>query len=375
MEKEEALKNLYDLRTGLLMLGMQCERINKKAEFEQMWKNPHRNKNYYDCDDPLLTDLYVVSAPLAIGYEPRPRAQYSTRGWNNWAFDHMVGMYDLNPNWSPFVSVFNYFDNMYSTNQNWLWMTDKEFNEAKKAYFNGYYDDDRLSTVNMMYLFRHNISVMKYLLKVCQDAQTNNKSPYYFNGEKNPGKLCGIFERSKLKKQLPDRIDYYEKVIAVMEKDKKECIKKIKEKYYISSVRTKEELNKDKQVLKEVQEACDMLADHFSFLSRSDWPEIDSIIFMLESGRADTLKEALNLSDLKKYKNEIVESVDRVNRTVIRGINAVRNDLNRYFNTLFDKLDSLNSSLVNIAGEISNNTEAIRCSSAEICGTITKALS
>lgn len=369
MEKKELLKELYDLRRVLLILAVKCDEVNKKILFEEKWNSKHGNKNYFDYDDEDFVLFYETNCKLAFEFPTKPKKGY---GWSDWLWENMIEMYDLNPTYEPLIRLrretWNYLNPIKNGNTDMYLSNDieKKYNEA----YNTFKKDAQIYE-RMLAAFVNNINFHQYRKKVLLDAKSNKNSPYFMDYIDK--KKLGIFARKKAAKEIDDILKQVERDIKFFEKDNKKDEALMKQKYMTCSVRTKAEIKADEQALQEVKEASKILEKKYSFISKADWEDIDALIFFLESGRADTLKEALNLNDMKKYKDEIVASVDRVNRTVIKGIITIRRDLNVYFNTLFVKLDALNDSLINIAGEIAKNTEAIHYSSKQICQSIEKA--
>lgn len=367
MEKRELVNQLYDLRTALLVLGVKCDEINKKETFEKMWADKHKNKNYFDYDDEDFVLYYETNCALSFEFEDK-----AYRTWGEWMWDNIIDMYDLNPNYDPLVILRNLYEIKYidpigkgNTSDFDLQRIKIEFNN--RGLLTKYSSDIQIYH-RMLCAFLNNINFLNYRKKVLEDAKTNKKSPYF--RELYDGKKYGLFKRIKAQKEIDAILKNVNHDISYFEKDNKKDQALMIKKYYVCKIRNSNEKKADKEVLNEVKEAIKILEKKFSLLSKSDWADIDALIFFLESGRADSIKEALNLNDLKKYKDEIVASVDRVNQTVIQGIHAIRQDLNLYFNTLFSKLDNLNNSLVMVAKEISKNTAALHYSSEQICRAI-----
>lgn len=82
-----------------------------------------------------------------------------------------------------------------------------------------------------------------------------------------------------------------------------------------------ETLIKTKPVRLEVVERCKrfymLLIQVFSsILDERDWKNIDIVIFQLETGRADSVKEALQLTDRELQTERIAESISQVGRGI-----------------------------------------------------------
>lgn len=65
---------------------------------------------------------------------------------------------------------------------------------------------------------------------------------------------------------------------------------------------------------KEVKTALNATYD--SWLSESDWENVDLLIYYLDTGRADTLKEALGMVDRQRQTNQIFEAISVASRAI-----------------------------------------------------------
>lgn len=67
----------------------------------------------------------------------------------------------------------------------------------------------------------------------------------------------------------------------------------------------------------------DMLRDYYaSFLDPRDWKYIDYLIFAIETARADSVKEALQLCDREVQTKRIIDEIHAANTAICRTINA-----------------------------------------------------
>ena len=89
------------------------------------------------------------------------------------------------------------------------------------------------------------------------------------------------------------------------------------------------------------------LSQNYSFvLSESDWDSLDMILFYLETGRAETIKEALLLVDKQKQTDQIVNAVKEANRAMCF-----------YIQTSFDRLGTaLSNSFLRLENKINQFT-------------------
>lgn len=117
------------------------------------------------------------------------------------------------------------------------------------------------------------------------------------------------------------------------------------------------------------------MKDVFSdFLIVRDWDKVDTLIYLVASGRADTLKEALNASDLIVRHDEVVGQLNEIrtsidNQTQVmtectRALLLGMNEINKSIKEVGTKIDSLRD-CVNLAAASINAT--IDTSSTEMC--------
>ena len=73
-------------------------------------------------------------------------------------------------------------------------------------------------------------------------------------------------------------------------------------------------------------------------IDRRDWKNLDLIIYFLETGRADSRKEALQLVDKEMQANTIVKALgiaaQEIRDTIRDGLNQVRNDMVQCFSIM-----------------------------------------
>ena len=87
-----------------------------------------------------------------------------------------------------------------------------------------------------------------------------------------------------------------------------------------------------------------LVAEYSTMLAESDWGNIDLLIYYLETGRADTIKEALLLLDKQCQTDEIVSSVRNASMTISNTIHSSMSQLgealSKSFTLLGSKIDS-----------------------------------
>lgn len=135
-------------------------------------------------------------------------------------------------------------------------------------------------------------------------------------------------------------------------------------------------VSKDYEKVKSVstklsQEMYDALVAQFkSVLDIRDWEHIDLIIFNFETGRADTLKEALQQVDRRVQTDEIIEAIESAGSSIAATINVtmreLRSDLNKSFNRLSEQLAIQHAEQMTALGNINRNIERTNESIAKL---------
>lgn len=135
-------------------------------------------------------------------------------------------------------------------------------------------------------------------------------------------------------------------------------------------------VSKDYEKMKSVstklsQEMYNALVAQFkSVLDIRDWAHIDLIIFNFETGRADTLKEALQQVDRRVQTDEIIEAIESAGSSIAATINVtmreLRSDLNKSFNRLSEQLAIQHAEQMTALGNINRSIERTNESIAKL---------
>ena len=135
-------------------------------------------------------------------------------------------------------------------------------------------------------------------------------------------------------------------------------------------------VSKDYEKVKSVstklsQEMYNALVAQFkSVLDIRDWAHIDLIIFNFETGRADTLKEALQQVDRRVQTDEIIEAIESAGSSIAATINVtmreLRSDLNKSFNRLSEQLAIQHAEQMTALGNINRSIERTNESIAKL---------
>lgn len=113
-----------------------------------------------------------------------------------------------------------------------------------------------------------------------------------------------------------------------------------------------------------------LVAQFKSVLDIRDWEHIDLIIFNFETGRADTLKEALQQVDRRVQTDEIIEAIESARSSIAATINVtmreLRSDLNKSFNRLSEQIAIQHAEQMTALGNINRNIERTNESIAKL---------
>ena len=130
-------------------------------------------------------------------------------------------------------------------------------------------------------------------------------------------KRLGMFIALKAKKLYDKLIENFEKCKAAATELKKQC-KDLADK-------CAEEVSNICGLAKNVYAA--FVNEYSNFLDPRDWKNIDLLIYYLQTGRADSLKEALQLTDRQQQTDAVVQALREINTTLRVGLNAINNTI------------------------------------------------
>ena len=110
-----------------------------------------------------------------------------------------------------------------------------------------------------------------------------------------------------------------------------------------------------------------MLRESEGILMESDWKNIDLLIFYLETGRADSLREALQLVDRQRQTDQIVSSIRDASYHISNTINAGFNRLGGLMAGCFSNLSQqIQSNHNEISGSISALEKSVKAGNREM---------
>ena len=167
-------------------------------------------------------------------------------------------------------------------------------------------------------------------------------------------------------KNAPKNIAEQERIVA----EAGDALASAEEELASLQARTKEEIpllleSHKKAHAEEMQEATS-IAEHtyqalisMHVIDQRDWGVLDFVIYALETGRADTLKEALQVADQERRSNTLVEAVTRANAEVVR---AIQISARQTQSVIRDAVGSLSRSVSALASSVQQGMRSIASS-------------
>ena len=113
----------------------------------------------------------------------------------------------------------------------------------------------------------------------------------------------------------------------------------------------KQELKKEARNIKQ-----GLIKAYSSLIAESDWENIDLLIYYMQTGRADNLKEALQQVDRQRQTEEIVGAIKVASSYIVQ---EIRNTANTMGQALAKSFSVISGQLSDIKGEISRNNERL----------------
>ena len=151
-------------------------------------------------------------------------------------------------------------------------------------------------------------------------------------------------EKQRQATQITTQIDNLEKYLAANKQHQESWQNKIDElteKFNVQYAIYSEQKDLSLGLAKTVYEA--LIAEYATVLDPRDWKNIDFIIFYYETGRVDTLKEALIHVDKQRQTDTIAKAIKQASAEISSTINTsmtmLRGDLNSCFGALSTQLD------------------------------------
>lgn len=111
---------------------------------------------------------------------------------------------------------------------------------------------------------------------------------------------------------------------------------KLKEKYDTNLVTYQKVKDVSVPTSKDLYNA--LYKEYNSIVDARDWKHLDLIIFYYETGRADTLKEALQQVDRQVQTNEIIKAIDKASKDICNTIRQSMQQLSNQMTSCFNQL-------------------------------------
>lgn len=325
------LSNLYEVRSSLFYLAYMLKKREKSMLFDNLWQKLIDGRfKEVNSKDPELVKYYFITKQLPISFEK----------------DSLLPGELLTPYavWESFAKPKENDEELY------LKYSDKKytgFEQFFDSYFN--YPNYRNAPCyalkrdpSSLFFFqwvRSNIDVLKFALKV---LEIRSGYIYSYSGFGSSYKYAFISNRYSF-----DQIEQL-KVLVKEQLDKmleeKETLEKAIEKRYLRyRPRSAEEIASDEQMPAAVESAINELKKK-SLVNSSDWKNIDIFIYLLETKRANTLQEALNLADQKIFRDKMLEDSSQI-------LNNIKSMKNHMMEMIF-KMDLMQESLDSMASNL-----------------------
>lgn len=182
----------------------------------------------------------------------------------------------------------------------------------------------------------------------------------------------------ELKQSYQESIEHWSQklVSTAMENTNKGGNIVVKDLNDLLSIRSKyeEEIKQKKEELKIIKETAEKVINlaaeksetvavalrntYSSVITESDWQNIDLLIHYFETGRADTVKEALKQVDQQKQTDQIVRSIKEASDSMSFHIESAFSKMGKVLSISFNKLSNNIDSLV---GQLKNNEKTMSC--------------
>lgn len=98
-----------------------------------------------------------------------------------------------------------------------------------------------------------------------------------------------------------------------------------------------------------------VVKEYGNFLSVSDWQNLDYIIYLFETSRADTIKESLILLDEMKRHDMLMKAMGHIASTIRAGFGELNSTMMRGFSMMSSQLESMSSQMDSIRSAQQNS--------------------
>lgn len=328
-EKKELLGNLYALRAGLSVISQEKDNADKALEeysdiTYKASRKIHNAKNW-------LASADSKRRAVKNEYENQKRVRDVQYQKDN----DKIGVSYYTPSLAKIIFRFIFTIAILAGLAVLCWFCiDKLMDAIDMGHEVGYFDDFDLSLLeeDKLEVSKHFIPwllaaivacvlelIAFYLLIIFQiiPAFEENRKRKRSKEEKRSRKeLAATYKQeiAVIDQDLANKLDSIDK----MEENKKKSLVKLQEQYEIELEPHKKELSAKLALYKDnATQIYKVLKSKFSeMLDERDWKYLDLYIYMYETGRAESKKEALQLIDQYIQNQSIVEAVNRAGSAV-----------------------------------------------------------
>lgn len=328
-EKKELLGNLYALRAGLSVISQEKDNADKALEeysdiTYKASRKIHNAKNWLDSAD-------SKRRAVKNEYENQKRVRDVQYQKDN----DKIGVSYYTPSLAKIIFRFIFTIAILAGLAVLCWFCiDKLMDAIDMGHEVGYFDDFDLSLLeeDKLEVSKHFIPwllaaivacvlelIAFYLLIIFQIIpafEENRKRKRSKEEKRSRNELAATYKQevAVIDQDLANKLDSIDK----MEENKKKSLVKLQEQYEIELEPHKKELSAKLALYKDnATQIYKVLKSKFSeMLDERDWKYLDLYIYMYETGRAESKKEALQLIDQYIQNQNIVEAVNRAGSAV-----------------------------------------------------------
>lgn len=361
-QKNQMLADLYTLRAGMSAISIEKDKLDKsESVYKDALNDVDRErieyeKNYYDINR-VYRGISYCNSQLPRGY----LAAENDKEWKKKSKSNGKKYRKAMAKWDAFgiflytliagaiglvLAAVPWF--FYFVTSGW-YQVDKR---THPTFENSYYKDYIYVSIGIFAIILI-IGLIVSTIKVVGENHSKNKE-----------EKANIKSTEKSIRELKNELASYQ-----LEKN---ASKKILDKYVAIANEKRAVFEKDRTRLTKLsQDMYDRLVAQFkTVLDIRDWQHIDLVIFYFETGRADTLKEALQQVDRKVQTDEIIDAIktagQNISSTIRMSMNELRGDLNRSFAKLSVQLADQHREQMNALSNISGNIEKTNESLAKL---------
>lgn len=328
-EKKELLGNLYALRAGLSVISQEKDNADKALEeysdiTYKASRKIHNAKNWLDSAD-------SKRRAAKNEYENQKRVRDVQYQKDN----DKIGVSYYTPSLAKIIFRFIFTIAILAGLAVLCWFCiDKLMDAIDMGHEVGYFDDFDLSLLeeNKLEVSKHFIPWLLAAIVACAleliafftliyfqivpAFEENRKRKRSKEEKRSRNELAATYKQevAVIDQDLANKLDSIDK----MEENKKKSLVKLQEQYEIELEPHKKELSAKLALYKDnATQIYKVLKSKFSeMLDERDWKYLDLYIYMYETGRAESKKEALQLIDQYIQNQNIVEAVNRAGSAV-----------------------------------------------------------